>query len=75
MLCDNRMELVANVYDNFEQINLTNSEIHHEPYIKNVYNVEKNICIMFTQDYMKLSKKLYTTTMYALNLQLKKYAC
>jgi hypothetical protein len=28
MLCDNHMELVANVYDNFEQINLTNpSEI------------------------------------------------
>ena len=36
MLCDNHMELVADVYDNFEQINLTEpSEIlPYEPSIK-----------------------------------------
>ena len=39
MLCDNHMELVAHVYDNFEQINLTTpSEI-----------LKKNIYIMCLQ--------------------------
>ena len=33
-LCDNHAELVKSVYDNFEQINLTTSEVLHTTSIK-----------------------------------------
>jgi sulfur relay (sulfurtransferase) DsrC/TusE family protein len=49
MLCDNHMELVSQVYDNFEQINLT-TPIHQV--LKKGYAVKKNIFIMFQQKIM-----------------------
>ena len=54
MLCDNHMELVADVYDNFEQINLTEpSEIlPYEPSIKKrLRRREEHLYNQPTQDY------------------------
>tara|TARA_B100000035_G_scaffold259120_1_gene229643 strand:- start:1518 stop:2129 length:612 start_codon:yes stop_codon:yes gene_type:complete len=54
MLCDNHMELVANVYDNFEQINLTEpSEIlPYEPSIKKrLQRREEHLYNVPTDDY------------------------
>ena len=54
MLCDNDMELVADVYDNFEQINLTEpSEIlPYEPSIKKrLRRREEHLCNQPTEDY------------------------
>lgn len=54
MLCDNHMELVADVYDNFEQINLTEpSEIlPYEPSIKKrLQRREEHLYNLPTQDY------------------------
>ena len=54
MLCDNHMELVADVYDNFEQINLTQpSEIlPYEPSIKKrLRRREEHLYNQPTQDY------------------------
>lgn len=54
MLCDNHMELVANVYDNFEQINLTEpSEIlPYEPSIKKrLQRREEHLYNVPTEDY------------------------
>ena len=49
MLCDNHMDLVKSVYDNFEQINLTTpSEIlPHTTSIKERLKEKKNIYIMY----------------------------
>ena len=54
MLCDNHMELVADVYDNFEQINLTEpSEIlPYEPSIKKrLRRREEHLYNQPTEDY------------------------
>ena len=54
MLCDNHMELVADVYDNFEQINLTEpSEIlPYEPSIKKrLRRREEHLYNVPTEDY------------------------
>ena len=54
MLCDNHMELVASVYDNFEQINLTEpSEIlPYEPSIKKrLQRREEHLYNVPTDDY------------------------
>ena len=54
MLCDNHMELVADVYDNFEQINLTEpSEIlPYEPSIKKrLRRREEHLYHVPTEDY------------------------
>jgi len=54
MLCDNHMELVADVYDNFEQINLTKpSEIlPYEPSIKKrLKRREEHLYNIPTEDY------------------------
>ena len=54
MLCDNHMELVADVYDNFEQINLTQpSEIlPYEPSIKKrLQRREEHLYNVPTEDY------------------------
>ena len=54
MLCDNHMELVADVYDNFEQINLTQpSEIlPYEPSIKKrLRRREEHLYNQPTEDY------------------------
>ena len=54
MLCDNHMELVSNVYDNFEQINLTEpSEIlPYEPSIKKrLQRREEHLYNVPTDDY------------------------
>jgi len=54
MLCDNHMELVADVYDNFEQINLTQpSEIlPYEPSIKKrLRRREEHLYNLPTEDY------------------------
>jgi len=55
MLCDNHVELVKNVYDNFEQINLTTPSIvlPHEPSIKKrLKRREEHLYNIRTQDYI-----------------------